>query len=260
MDSAGVRFEFGRNWQSYAKGVDESHVNIATMALQKLLPDGFHPAGKSFLDIGCGSGLHATSAARLGFSKIVATDYDQNSVATTVSTAKAFGAEVDAFRDDILNTKLNETFDVVYSWGVLHHTGNMAGAIRKASELVTPGGELIIAIYVKTPLCGAWRKIKHTYCSSPAAIQKIMAYGFHGLRLARQIPSGELFQDYKQLRGMDRFHDSIDWLGGYPYESASALEVEAMVGEGFSLLKSYRTEAGIGVFGTGCGEYVFRRI
>nr|WP_316653898.1 class I SAM-dependent methyltransferase [uncultured Gellertiella sp.] len=254
-----VRFEFGKNWASYARHIDSQRIATAKAALLRLLPEGFVPAGKSLVDIGSGSGLHAVAAKSLGFEEVVATDYDLDSVQTTKAVAERFGVEVQAFQDDILNSRIERQFDVVYSWGVLHHTGKMEEAIRRASEKVAGGGVFIIAIYVRTPLCGVWRHIKRTYSAAPRPVQKAMAYGFHGLRSIRQIPNGELFKDYGTLRGMDRFHDSVDWLGGYPYESATPDDVRTMVGADFELLKTFQTESGAGVFGTGCGEYVFRR-
>tara|TARA_B100000674_G_C37068090_1_gene570335 strand:+ start:83 stop:307 length:225 start_codon:yes stop_codon:yes gene_type:complete len=60
-------------------------------------------------------------------------------------------------------------------------------------------------------------------------------------------------------RGMNLYYDAIDWLGGYPYESASKDEILNMVGDKFKLLNSYSTSYKIGLLGTGCAEYVFQR-
>jgi 2-polyprenyl-6-hydroxyphenyl methylase/3-demethylubiquinone-9 3-methyltransferase len=251
--SQAVRFQFGENWSSYSKLIDDDAVAQAVSGLSRLLPQGLDPAGRSFLDIGSGSGIHAVAASRLGFFPILAVDYDPNSVVTTKKTAADSGASVEAYRDDILNSTITEQFDVVYSWGVLHHTGDMQSAIAKAKSLVKPGGTLIIAIYTKTKFCGMWKGIKRLYCVSPPPVQKAMALGFYGT-----LSTGQLIRGRKALtRGMDRWHDSVDWLGGYPYESASADEVKSMVGQGFDLVQSFNTTPGLGLFGTGCGEYVF---
>jgi SAM-dependent methyltransferase len=253
-----VRFEFGRNWSEYSKQVDEEDVSRASSGLDKLLPAGFSLAGKSFLDIGSGSGMHSVAAARAGFDPITAVDYDDASVAATKANAARFGANVYAFRDDILTTVIMEQFDVVYSWGVLHHTGNMAKAITTAAGLVGPQGLFILAIYYKTPFCGVWTGIKWIYCQSPGWIQKIMVNSYYSLVAAKRFATGKGMKSYNE-RGMDRYYDVIDWMGGYPYESASAADVVQMVGSGFQLLSSFGTQERLGVFGTACAEYVFQR-
>ena len=56
------------------------------------------------------------------------------------------------------------------------------------------------------------------------------------------------------------FYDSRDWLGGYPYESASKEEVVGFVEErGFTIIKTNNTEPNIGIFGAGCAEYLFKK-
>lgn len=251
-----VRYGFGDNWSDYASGVGGDQLSSADVGLRNLLPGELNPEGKAFLDIGSGSGLHAVAAARMGFS-VTATDYDQNSVLTTKAVASRFGAQIDSFQDDILNTNLTGSYDVVYSWGVLHHTGDMRKAIVNAARLVKPGGTFIIAIYLKTPLCGFWKVEKRVYSQLPKAIQSIMAYGLHGLAIA--IRAVLRREEGERVRGMDWFHDARDWLGGYPYESASPEQVAAMVGPDFELMQSFNTKAGSGILGSGCGEYVFRR-
>ena len=126
-----TRFEFGKNWSEYSESIDDSRIEIAIQELSTLLPD---LKGKTFLDIGSGSGLHSLAALRLGASKIVAIDYDLDSVNTTKAVLKRFAPEQswEVFQGDILNPSIEGDFDVVYSWGVLHHTGNMWRAIENA--------------------------------------------------------------------------------------------------------------------------------
>lgn len=255
MTDHSVRFEFGQNWKNFSKTVDEASLQGAIDGLKRLLPTDLKPAGLSFLDIGSGSGLHSVAATRLGFSTVTATDYDLNSVNATKSNAARFGAKVDAFRDDILNSEINGQFDVVYSWGVLHHTGDMKQALKKAAGLVKPGGLLIIALYVRTPLCGMWEIVKRTYSAGGPMRQKIMSAGYISALKLRTIT-----QRGKLARGMNFQHDAIDWLGGYPYESASHDEVVALTGRQYELQQNFSTNGGVGIFGTGCGEYVFKRV
>lgn len=249
---AETRFTFGKNWADYAANISEAELASAIEGLKRLLPEGFNPKGKSLLDIGSGSGLHAVAAHRLGFSPITATDYDEDSVSTTKATAASFGAPVEAFRDDILNTTLKGKWDVVYSWGVLHHTGDVAAAIRNASALVEEGGVFIIAIYVETPFCGVWTSIKRTYSAASRPVQAAMEAGYMAALRARGAKSSG-------VRGMNFKNDAIDWLGGYPYESASPDRVTEIVGPQFKQVRAFGTKAGRGIFGTGCAEYTFIR-
>jgi hypothetical protein len=55
-------------------------------------------------------------------------------------------------------------------------------------------------------------------------------------------------------------HDVHDWMGGYPYESISGAEVEALMQcLGFTHVWSARTPMTVGFFGSGCDEYLYRR-
>jgi 2-polyprenyl-6-hydroxyphenyl methylase/3-demethylubiquinone-9 3-methyltransferase len=157
------------------------------------------------------------------------------------------------------------TFDVVYSWGVLHHTGDMWRAIEKAAELVRPGGQLALAIYAKTPLDAAWRAEKRIYKSAPAPAQWLMRQGFISALIAGKIARGRnpmtLFHD-PVGRGMNLSHDVHDWLGGYPYETATVDELSAKLGKmGFDQIRAFPAlVAAKGLFGSGCHEIVVGRV
>lgn len=249
-----IRFSFGKNWSDYAKTADEHALANAVVGLNKLLPDGFDPNGKSFLDIGCGSGLHSIAAHRLGFAPITAVDYDKNSVSTTKALANRFNAPITCFRDDILNSKLSGQFDVVYSWGVLHHTGDMTKAIQTARSFVKPTGLFIIAIYRKSRFCGMWHIIKRTYCLSPSPIKRATELSFYGILKLAHAARGH--RNYNE-RGMNLWNDAVDWLGGYPYESATPEEIAAIVGR--APVRTFNSDSApvLGLLGTGCAEYTF---
>lgn len=259
-------FEFGENWADFAKKLTPEHVASAVASLEKLLPGGL--GGASFLDIGCGSGLSSVAAARLGAGRIEACDIDENSVRTTEQVLAKFAGEVPS-RVRVasvfdLTPEGQGLFDVVHSWGVLHHTGDMSRAVRCAAALVRPGGLLVVALYNKTPLCGAWTIEKRFYARAPRVLQKAAQVAFVVARLPAQAIAFRrspvaLIRDYRATRGMDYWNDVHDWLGGYPYESATPDEADAMVGAEFTRERAFITTSRLGLFGSGCNEFVYRR-
>jgi 2-polyprenyl-6-hydroxyphenyl methylase/3-demethylubiquinone-9 3-methyltransferase len=145
-------------------------------------------------------------------------------------------------------------FDIVHSWGVLHHTGNMAAAVRQAAGLVAPGGYLILAIYNRHWSNPLWWLIKRTYVSSPSWLRRVHVGILYPVIYAAKWAVTKR-RPQRQERGMDFYYDVIDWVGGYPYEYASEDEVVSMVGE----LGFVRVRARPANVPTGCNEFVFRR-
>jgi 2-polyprenyl-6-hydroxyphenyl methylase/3-demethylubiquinone-9 3-methyltransferase len=150
----------------------------------------------------------------------------------------------------------------VYSWGVLHHTGDMNRAIRAAAGLVAPGGLLVLALYGKTRYCGTWTRIKRWYCQADEAGKRAAENWYVRLFGAYLLLRGKRLKDhvasYRNKRGMDFLHDVRDWLGGYPYESISPAELDAILAPlGFTALKR-NVKRRSGLFGSGCDEYVYR--
>jgi 2-polyprenyl-3-methyl-5-hydroxy-6-metoxy-1,4-benzoquinol methylase len=264
---ASPRFAFGDNWASYASLVDEERLVEAERGLVRLLgPDGLR--GRTMLDIGCGSGLHAAAAGRLGAARIVALDLDPRSVETTraVLTCHAPLVAAEVRQADVFDLKPGTAgrFDVVYSWGVLHHTGAMDEAIERAAAMVAPGGRFAFALYRRTRLCGLWRREKRWYAAARPSAQAMARRIYVGLLRARFAVTGGDFATYvakyKSARGMDFLHDVHDWMGGYPYESITPAEVDhALRKLGFEHVLSFTQPTSLGLFGSGCDEYVYRR-
>lgn len=263
-----VRFGFGDNWLKFVTDLNEEQIVEAQESLQKLLGQ-TDLSGLTFLDIGSGSGLSSLVARRLG-ARVRALDFDPDSVASAQSLRhKYFPDDKDWIieQGSILDTAFTQrlgTFDIVYSWGVLHHTGAMWTALEHAAPLVAPGGTLAIALYRKTPLCAAWRIEKRLYTMAPDAVQAVIrgiykAAFLAGIAATGRNPSAYV-RNYKSARGMNWHRDVHDWLGGYPYESASPAEVKTQLGQlGFTVIRSIERPAGIGIFGTGCDEFISRR-
>lgn len=263
-----THFAFGENWAEYAKNIDSTKIEEAEKGLLKLVTKE-ELAGKTFLDIGCGSGLHALAALRLGAAHVLATDIDSTSVATTkevltVHAPQGSNYKVEEVSVFDINKRLNQQFDIVYSWGVLHHTGDMYGAITEASKLVKPEGLLVLALYRKTLSCGVWKHIKRWYTNTTETNQKLAQAFYIWLFKLRHTLAGKNFEamreNYHSSRGMSFDHDVHDWLGGYPYESISPKEVENFMTKlNYTQIRSITHSSGVGFFGSGCDEFVFKK-
>ena len=260
------RFEFGANWSSFARLLDAERIASAERRLASMLGTQ-DLSGRRFLDIGCGSGLHSLAALRLGAKEVVAIDLDATSVATTRAVLARFWNRDNASVRELSVFQLEGRpcgeFDIVYSWGVLHHTGDMQRAIRVAATQTASGGLLALALYGKTRYCAMWKRIKRWYVNATPQ-QKAKAedwyvrlFGWYlllrGKRLSAHIAS------YDKKRGMDFRHDVRDWIGGYPYESITPAELRGLLAaERFELI-AQKVRRRSGLFGSGCDEYLLRR-
>jgi SAM-dependent methyltransferase len=260
-------FEFGKNWASYAALVGEREIEEAKKGLLRLVP-AESLRGRSFLDIGCGSGLHAVAAARLGVSAITAIDIDPDSVATTRALLERNGVSV-PWRAECMSVfdldpqKLGR-FAIVYAWGVLHHTGNMMEAIGRAASVVEPGGLFAFALYRRTAMDWFWQREKRWYARAAPRLQRIAKYGYlSAFRIGcavRGIDYRNYVASYRSLRGMDFYHDVHDWLGGYPYETAAPSEIaHTMAALDFTAETIFAQPRARGLLGSGCDEYVYRK-
>jgi len=267
LTSVSTHFEFGANWRDYSEKIDEDAILQAESGVLKLIPKE-DLEGRTFLDIGSGSGLHSLAALRLGAQSVVAVDIDSNSVETTRATLKRHwtGDNVDVQLVSILEPQARDLgmFDVVYSWGVLHHTGAMWEAIERAIEHVAPNGQFVLAIYRKTPLCWAWKIEKRIFTNGGKLVRALIRAPYIAAYKLKLRASGtdpdKFIADYKGQRGMNFYNDVDDWLGGYPYESATEKEIVAFM-EKHGLVPEFVSELRpfLGLFGTGCSEFRFRR-
>ena len=266
----GDRFRFGDNWANFLSVLDEDRIVTAERALQQMLQV-TRLDGLRFLDIGSGSGLSSLAARRLG-ARVHSFDFDPQSVACTSELRRRYysgDAEWVVERGSALDAKYLESlgrFDVVYSWGVLHHTGRMWEALENALIPIASGGKLFVAIYNDTgSQSRRWHWIKRTYNRLPPVLRTPFAMAvtapgelkaFAGATVRRR--PGEYIRswtDYRRRRGMNKWHDIVDWVGGYPYEYATPEEIfDFYRNRGFTL-----TKMKCGGVGLGCNEFVFQR-
>ena len=261
-----VRFGFGKNWADFIEArlseeiIADSQRHLAEMLRVEDL------AGKVFLDIGCGSGIHSLAALRLGASRVISFDYDADSVSTTEKVRAFAGspANWEVRQGSVLDGGFMQTLppaDIVYSWGVLHHTGAMWPAVRNAALPLKPDGVFYIALYSSDnyvdPPAAHWLRLKQRYNGASRLgkwamewryalrhhILPALAAGRNPLALLRQYGS----------RGMTYWTDVRDWLGGWPMDFASLAETRDFgAGELGLALVNLKT-------GEGCTEYVFAR-
>ncbi len=264
------RFGFGANWAAYLDTVDEQRIATAIDSVKALVGRSTLE-GLSFLDIGCGSGLFSLAAHRLGAARIHSLDYDTDSVQTTREMARRFAPDAgDRWtieRGDVLDADTMAalgTWDVVYSWGVLHHTGSMWSAVEGAIERVAPGGDLAIAIYNDQGVASkVWTGVKRGYQHVPGRLRPLYVAAMMAPQEAAALalhagsghPGAYVRRWRSRDRGMSRWHDLVDWVGGYPFEVARPEEVFAFVRERGFTLEHLKTCAGR----QGCNQFLFRR-
>jgi 2-polyprenyl-6-hydroxyphenyl methylase/3-demethylubiquinone-9 3-methyltransferase len=261
-------FAFGENWADFAGRLDEGAIAEAEKGLLKLI-DRDDLQGRSFLDIGCGSGVHSLAALRLGAARVVAVDIDPVSAATAKAVLGRFAPGGNWTVEEIsvfdLDPKAFGQFDIVYSWGVLHHTGKLDRAMLQAASMVDHGGLLVLALYRPTTLDPFWVREKRWYMrASPSTQRRARAAYLYALRLGLLVTGrsyGDYVRSYRSRRGMSLEHDVHDWLGGYPYEPIGGQEVELRMQDlGFKAIKTNARPANLGLLGSGCDEFVYRRI
>lgn len=265
--SVGARFAFGENWSRFLEVLDDNRIRLAELSLCDML-EVTHLRGKTFLDIGSGSGLFSLTARRLG-ARVHSFDYDSQSVSCTAELRRRY------FPDDpnwmveggsVLDTSYLQSlgqWDVVYSWGVLHHTGAMWQACENVVPLVAKEGRLFIAIYNDLGSASRrWLRVKQAYNSLPSGLRWLLLYPafirLWGPTIVRDLVMGRPFFTWKHYgdrssRGMSPWRDLVDWVGGLPFEVARPEEIVDFYRDRGFVLRRMAT-----CLGHGCNEFVFQ--
>jgi 2-polyprenyl-3-methyl-5-hydroxy-6-metoxy-1,4-benzoquinol methylase len=268
-----VTFSFGRNWQAFLKSIDDERIQNAQCSLTDFL--GMESLnGKTFIDIGCGSGLFSLAAWRLGSNRVVSFDVDPFSVRCCEHLWALAGnpRHWEIYQGSVLDRGFLSslgTFDIVYSWGVLHHTGRMWDAVQSSAELARPGGHYYIALYNKilgrsgSPswIHPFWLGVKRLYNASPTVgayfLEPLAMAAYLAMVVARLENPVKHVRNYKSYRGMSWRTDATDWLGGYPYEFATVEEVFRFVKKRFPEFNLVNLRV---TSGRGLNWYLFQRV
>jgi 2-polyprenyl-3-methyl-5-hydroxy-6-metoxy-1,4-benzoquinol methylase len=254
-----MHFEFGKNWQSYSKkSLTPARMEQSRCAFRDLVT-GIDMRDKKFIDIGFGQGLSLLAAAGMG-AQVLGIDADKDNIEALRTVQQSIGYPeavevcIASILDDHFVDEYRGRYDIVHSWGVLHHTGNMMKAIENACSLVAERGHFICAIYNRHWSSPLWKIIKWSYNRLPSLFQRTMIAIFYPVIYAAKLLVTR--EDPKKTdRGMDFLHDVVDWVGGYPYDYAGIEEIRNYVcRQGFICLRIRPAQVP-----TGCNEFVFQK-
>jgi 2-polyprenyl-3-methyl-5-hydroxy-6-metoxy-1,4-benzoquinol methylase len=264
-----ARFAFGANWARFLSDLSEERIAAAEASLVEMLGKE-SLKGLTFLDVGSGSGLFSLAARRLGAS-VRSFDFDQQSVNCTVELRRRYFPNdpdwtvdrASALDQEFMNSL--GKYDVVYSWGVLHHTGAMWLGIELAAKRVRDDGLLYLAIYNDQGWWSrVWWLIKFVYLRVPALLKPTYAYALwyaivwlnvvkYTLLLRPMVALRPLLSE-KPRRGMSQKHDIVDWMGGFPFEF---VRYDVLVA--YLQALNFKVVRGNANHGIGCHEVVLKR-
>jgi len=259
-----TRYEFGKNWTRFVKeNANRERTEIAKKHLLAFIKRD-DLKGLDFLDIGCGSGIHSLGAYEAGTGKLHSFDYDADSVHATNLIRGQAGQPGNwtVERGDILSDEYVASlgkWNFVYSWGVLHHTGDVWRAIDNAAKTVADGGLFYIALYSEDVQTDPdfWLRIKQEYNKASPARRRRMEWWYVWVYVMKRNPLRLPYVFWRiarhQLtRGMSFFADIRDWLGGWPMQFTRDAEVIKFLEDRGFVQTNIKT-------GEACTEFLFSK-
>jgi len=138
--------------------------------------------GRTVLDAGCGTGIFSIIFANKGAAKVMGIDISPGSLMTAESLRKKFNLQnVEFQKQDMLELPFgDETFDIIWAWGTVHHTTAPFKAISELVRVLKRGGSFLLAVYRKTRLTLVHEIIRKTLIKTPrrswTALSRILAF------------------------------------------------------------------------------------
>ena len=106
-------------------------------------------AGKDVLEVGCGMGTHASMLARAG-ARLTAIDLTERAIEVTTRRFDVFGLKGTIQRADAEKLPFaDKSFDMVWSWGVIHHSSRFEACLGEIARVLRPGGRLMLMVYYR---------------------------------------------------------------------------------------------------------------
>jgi len=179
--------------------------------LEELFPDGVK--GKKVLDGGSGSGMVSVAFAAMG-ADVTGVDITPECVENGKKNAKKAGVKCRFLIQDLITLNLNEGFDIIYSWGVIHHSQDARASFNSLAKHLKPGGEIVLAVYLKTRLSWFWNFSRVFYQNSPNFLKALFLNAGSIFLNAYDYIRKVLFDTKRyMMRGTNNQEILNDWFG-----------------------------------------------